>query len=92
LIFILKNISNIMFDEEKLYKKIHIKNQIYKNLFLNNHNSLIEDIIEKSPAKLLTKLANKYFQILLDIATIINLQLVNNNLKLIYPFLEFEKY
>ncbi|MDE4957697.1 DNA polymerase I, partial [Francisella tularensis subsp. holarctica] len=43
-------------------------------------------------ANLLTKLANKYFQILLDIATIINIQLVNNNLKLIYPFLEFEKY
>lgn len=46
LIFSLKNISNIMFDEETLYKKIHIKNQLYKNLFLNNHNSLIEDIIE----------------------------------------------
>ncbi|MDE4949135.1 DNA polymerase I, partial [Francisella tularensis subsp. holarctica] len=56
------------------------------------HNSLIEDIIEKSPANLLTNLANKYFQILLDIATIINIQLVNNKLKLIYPFLEFEKY
>lgn len=53
---------------------------------------MIEDIIEKSPANLLTKLANKYFQILLDIATIINIQLVSNNLKLIYPFLEFEKY
>ncbi|APC94797.1 DNA polymerase I [Francisella tularensis subsp. novicida] len=92
LIFSLKNISNIMFDEETLYKKTHIKNQLYKNLFLNNHNSLIEDIIEKSPANLLTKLANKYFQILLDIATMINIQLVNNDLKLIYPFLEFEKY
>lgn len=93
LIFSLKNISNIMFDEETLYKKINIKNRLYKNLFLNNdHNSIIEDIMEKSPANLLTKIANKYFQILLDIASIINIQLVNDNLELIYPFLEFEKY
>ncbi|AEE26680.1 type VI secretion system putative effector IglF [Francisella hispaniensis] len=93
LIFSLKNISNIMFDDETLYKKINIKNQLYKSLFLNNnHNSVIEDIIEKSPSNLLTKIANKYFQILLDIASIINIQLVNDNLELIHPFLEFEKY
>lgn len=46
-----------MFDEETLYKKIHIKNQLYKNLFLNNHNSLIEDIIEKISSKLINKVS-----------------------------------
>lgn len=93
LILNLKNIPNIIFDEETLYKMINQEKDIYKKLFIDNyHNNLIEKIINESPANLLNKIYNKYFQALLEIATSINLALFDENLKLIYPFVEFEKH
>lgn len=93
LILNLKNIPNIIFDEETLYKMINQEKDIYKKLFVDDyHNNLIEKIINESPANLLNKIYNKYFQALLEIATSINLALFDENLKLIYPFVEFEKH
>ena len=63
-----------------------------KEFFINNSdNRPLEVIIENSPATLLTKIANKYFQMLLEVATIINIQLSKNDLELLLPFLDFEK-
>ncbi|AJI52843.1 hypothetical protein [Francisella philomiragia] len=93
LVLNLKNIPNIIFDEETLYKMINQESELYKKLFVNdNHNNPIEKIIEESPANLLTKIFNKYFQALLEIATSINLALFDDDFEIIYPFVEFEKH
>ncbi|AFJ43405.1 235 kDa-family protein [Francisella orientalis str. Toba 04] len=93
LVLNLKNIPNIIFDEESLYKMINQESELYKKLFVNdNHNNPIEKIIEESPANLLTRIFNKYFQALLEIATSINLALFDKDFELIYPFVEFEKH
>ncbi|AXH32809.1 hypothetical protein [Francisella opportunistica] len=93
LINCLKDLPNILFDEHTLYKKINTKDEPYKKFFINNSDKRpLEVIIENSPATLLTKIANKYFQMLLEVATIINIQLSKNDLELLSPFLDFEKY
>ncbi|MFV9972630.1 MAG: hypothetical protein AB8V06_05555 [Francisella endosymbiont of Hyalomma asiaticum] len=93
LIYSLKDLPTILFDTNPLYKKINTKDEPYKNLFnKDNYKRPLQTIIENSPATLLTKIANKYFQMLLEVATIINIQLSKNDLELISPFLDFEKY
>ncbi|XSZ47753.1 hypothetical protein ACP8HZ_05700 [Francisella noatunensis] len=72
---------------------INQESELYKKLFVNdNHNNPIEKIIEESPANLLTRIFNKYFQALLEIATSMNLALFDEDFELIYPFVEFEKH
>lgn len=93
LICCFKKLPTILFDENMLYKKINTRDEPYRDIFTkNNYKESLQTIIENSPANLLTKIANKYFQMLLEVATIINIQLSKNDLELLLPFLDFERY
>ncbi len=91
LLITLKCIPDTIFDDEALYKKVHKERELYENLFTNNNDKPIEKIIEQSPNNLITKISNKYFQALLEIATSINIAISDENLEVIGPFIEFEK-
>ena len=67
LIYSLKDLPTILFDTNTLYKKINTKDEPYKNLFnKDNYKRPLQTIIENPPAALITKIANKYFQMLLE--------------------------
>lgn len=87
------NLPNLIFNENALYDKLNKKPEIYNNFFINYDNrENTEIILENSPSKLLTEVANNYFWTLLNVATSINILLIKNDLKLLEPFIKFEKY
>ena len=71
------NLPNLIFDENALYDKLNKKPEIYNNFFIKYDNrENTEIILENSPSKLLTEVANNYFWTLLSIATSINILLI----------------
>ncbi|APC96304.1 hypothetical protein [Francisella frigiditurris] len=84
-------LPNLLLDIDTLYKKLNTQNEIYHNCFIEIENeSNIEKLLKNSPAKILSDIANKYFSLLLDIATSINIALAKKDFKLLEPFIRFE--
>lgn len=86
-------LPNLLLDIDTLYKKLNRQNEIYYNCFIEIENeSNIEKLLKNSPAKILSDIANKYFSLLLNIATSVNIALAKRDFNLLEPFIQFENY